>query len=329
MNRTGISQIPKDEDNEELRYSVRSILRYIPWIRKIFIVMPNEKVKFFKPIEEIKKKIVYIKDKDLLGFDSANNQAFLFNYYKLDKFGVSRNFIYMDDDYFIGRPLKKTDFFYYDEKDKKVKPFLISYIIHDFNKKELINEYNFLFKNKDKLHPHSYDGWKLSIDSTSKFFIDNYNVTPLIYTEFTHNAMPMNILDLKEIFKEVQKYEYINGTLYSIQRYILRLFCQYFYSLYFLNIKHRKVHPIPYEYIQFEKIKNKKLNAPLFVINTGFSKKLKKEEIENGLAKIQKRFPHPTKYEIISENELRNCEYIEEKDVEKDNEDDFEDVKNY
>ena len=125
LNRTGISQIPKDEDNEELRYSVRSILRYIPWIRKIFIVMPNEKVKFFKPIEEIKKKIIYIKDKDLLGFDSANNQAFLFNYYKLDKFGVSRNFIYMDDDYFIGRPLKKTDFFYYDEKDKKVKPFLI------------------------------------------------------------------------------------------------------------------------------------------------------------------------------------------------------------
>ena len=30
LNREGIKQINKDEDNEELRYSVRSILKYIP-----------------------------------------------------------------------------------------------------------------------------------------------------------------------------------------------------------------------------------------------------------------------------------------------------------
>ena len=77
LNRTGIHQIKKDEDNGELRYSVRSILQYIPWVRKIFIVMPNEKVNFFKPIDEIKEKIVYIKDKDLMGFESANIYAFL------------------------------------------------------------------------------------------------------------------------------------------------------------------------------------------------------------------------------------------------------------
>ena len=37
LNRTGIKQIYKDNDNEELRYSIRSILQNIPWIRKIFI----------------------------------------------------------------------------------------------------------------------------------------------------------------------------------------------------------------------------------------------------------------------------------------------------
>ena len=63
LNRTGIKQIQKDEDNEELKYSVRSILQYIPWVRKIFILMPNEKVKYFKPYNEIKEKIVYVKDK--------------------------------------------------------------------------------------------------------------------------------------------------------------------------------------------------------------------------------------------------------------------------
>ena len=104
---------------EELRYSLRSILQYIPWIRKIFIVMPNDKVRFLKPYDEIKDKIVYVKDKDLLGYDTANIFAFTFNLHKMEKFGIAKNFIYMEDDFFIGKPLKKTDFFYYDEKEQK------------------------------------------------------------------------------------------------------------------------------------------------------------------------------------------------------------------
>ena len=47
LKRYGIHQINKDYDNEELRYSIRSILKNIPWVRKIFILMPNKKVIFF------------------------------------------------------------------------------------------------------------------------------------------------------------------------------------------------------------------------------------------------------------------------------------------
>ena len=115
LNRTGIKQLKKDKDNEELRYSVRSILKYIPWVRKIFILMPNEKVRYFKPYEEIKEKIVYVKDKDLLGYDSANIYAFTFNLFRLEKFGISNNFIYMDDHFFIGKKLNKSNFFYFDD----------------------------------------------------------------------------------------------------------------------------------------------------------------------------------------------------------------------
>ena len=32
-------RIPKDQDNQELRYSIRSILQNIPWINKIFILI--------------------------------------------------------------------------------------------------------------------------------------------------------------------------------------------------------------------------------------------------------------------------------------------------
>ena len=55
LKRGNIKQIKKDEDNEELQYSLRSILENIPWIRKIFILMPNEKVEFLKSQRKIIK----------------------------------------------------------------------------------------------------------------------------------------------------------------------------------------------------------------------------------------------------------------------------------
>ena len=48
LKREGIPQIKKDENNQELKYCIRSILKNIPWVRKIFILMPKEKVKFLK-----------------------------------------------------------------------------------------------------------------------------------------------------------------------------------------------------------------------------------------------------------------------------------------
>ena len=73
--------------------------------------MPNKKVKYFKNPEEINEKIKYIEDKELLGFDSTSSIVFEFNLWRLKKFGVNKNFIYLNDDYFIGNPLKKSDFF--------------------------------------------------------------------------------------------------------------------------------------------------------------------------------------------------------------------------
>ena len=234
--REGIKQIYKDIDNEELKYSIRSILQYIPWVRKIFILMPNKYVKFLKSVDEIKEKIIYsnyIKDKELLGYDSANIFAFTFNLYKLNKFGVSNNFIYMEDDFFIGQALTKKDFFYYDENTKKILPYLLTYHFIEINKSEVFNNYNEMFKNKNRVHPHSNGGWQFSIYSTEKYFIERYN-NSLIKTYFTHNAIAKNIDDLKLIFKEIQSYEYINETLFSKERNILTLNQPHFYNLYIL-----------------------------------------------------------------------------------------------
>ena len=259
--------------------------------------MPNEKVKFLKRIDEIKEKIIFIKDKDLLGFDSANIFAFTFNLYKLEKFGISRNFIYMEDDFFIGKPLKKRDFFYYNKENNKVLPFLLNFHFKVMNKNDILRKYQKLFQMKDKIHPHSKEGWYFSTYSTDLYFLEKYKKT-IITINFTHNAISENLDDLKEIFKEIQDYKYINETLFSKERSIFTLNQPHFVDLYQLNIKHKKVHPIPYKYIEMERINKIKINSALFVINTGGNHKPITRQYKFQKKIMEKLFPYQIKYEL-------------------------------
>ena len=107
LNRT--DSVRKDFDNNELRYSIRSALKNIPWIRYIYIIMPNERVSFLKSADLISQRIKYIKDNDLLGFDSSSSTTFEYNLWRLKDFGCSEHIIYANDDNFFGNPLKKED----------------------------------------------------------------------------------------------------------------------------------------------------------------------------------------------------------------------------
>jgi len=316
LKREGINQIDKDRDNEELRYSVRSILKYIPWIRKIFIVMPNEKVKYFKPKEEIKDKIVYVKDKDLIGFDSANSFVFQFFLWNLRKFGVSDNFILMDDDYFIGKPINKSQFFYYDEDLKKVVPCIVSDDFHELKKYEVSREYFYLFLRKDRIDPHSATGWRMHTALVHKFFVEHYNQT-LISGGFTHNALSLNIDDIKEVFDLIKnKYEYANETLYSKTRNLFNLQSQTMFNTYSLNIKKRKVNIIRRKFIDLNELrKYKNLDIDLFVINKSGENKYKNAEYLYEKYVLNLKYNESTKYEIpfdgnITE-ELESAKLIE------------------
>ena len=315
LDRKGIIQIQKDEDNEELRYSVRSILQYIPWIRKIFIVMPNEKVKYFKSYDQIKEKIVYVKDKDVLGFDSANIYAFTFNLFRLEKFGLSNNFIYMDDDFFIGKELNKSNFFYYEEKEKRVVPSLLNNDFNILNKEIIYAKYDEIYAMKDNITNQCFQAWNFSLLSTEKFFLDFYSNMTIVKPTPSHNAISYNIQDLKEIYDlVVNNYKYANETLYSIERHILTLQTQHFVDLYEFNIKQRKVNSIkanvyPMNLLRFPNF----LNVELFAINTGGDRNYTKYEyyFQKEIMKI--RFPNPTPYEIVErKTNFQNnfCNYI-------------------
>ena len=310
LNRTGITQIKKDFDNQELKYSVRSILKNIPWIRKIFILMPNEKIRFFKAPEEISEKIVYIKDKDILGFDSQSSSVFQFNLFKMKKFGLSENFILMDDDYFIAQPCSKNEFFY--EENGTILPALIISDYYEMRKDKLLTKLSTNLVKEGNDDPHSPVGFEIQQTRTLLFM---YNIMgndeirygkKLIEPSFSHNAIPVKLSDVEEIYAYVSnKYEYANKTLNSLVRTTYDLQFQTLYMAYTKNKYDRKVSQISssfYDLIQSRLVMlNKK---KLFVINTSsrsYNQIFYKWEIEI----LNKLFPEKTKYESEEEDEIK------------------------
>lgn len=101
-------------DNDELRYSLRSIEKYAPWIRKIFIVTDNQVPEWLNtdnPKVEIVDHKEILPSECLPTFNSVVIEHALFNIP-----GLAEKFLYANDDMFINRPVKPSDFF---EKDGK------------------------------------------------------------------------------------------------------------------------------------------------------------------------------------------------------------------
>ena len=322
LKREGIHQVNnKDNDNEELRYSIRSILKNIPWIRKIYIMMPNEKVKFFKDYDLIKDKIIYIKDKDFLGHESSNSHAFQFRFWKLKEYGISDNFIIMDDDYFIGQPLNKSDFFYV--VNNTVVPAIVSTNFQIHTDKTFLREYNGIKKQLKNSREQSSNTFLYTMYNTYFFFI-SYFKGPIIVPYFTHNAIPSNVNDLKEIYDLVYNSTYRDPTLESIDRHIDSLQFQTSVNVYTFNKYSRKVNLINYNYIDIKDNLKGNFNFPLFCINTGNNKEYSKMDFSTAKLMMEKLFPHPTPYEIIDYNTIPKLAFS----VMKKFEDDIRDLKN-
>ena len=179
--------------------------------------MPNEKVRFLKNYNLIKDKIVYIKDKDLIGYDSSNINAFLFRYWKLKYFGISDNFIVMDDDCFIGKRLKKANFF--QVQNGKIVPSIISSKFIKVDKDSTIKKYNmYKIKSEHSKEEQNDDNFNYSLQLTYLLIMNEFKKNIIYIPKFTHNAIPVNINEIKEIYDLVYKSEYKLPTLYSLYR---------------------------------------------------------------------------------------------------------------
>ena len=96
-------------NNDELKYSMRSIEMYAPWIRKIFIVT-DEQTPIWINTSNPKVKIVDLKDilpaECLPCFNSSLIEKF---YHRIPD--LSEKFLYANDDMFINKNVTPNDFF--------------------------------------------------------------------------------------------------------------------------------------------------------------------------------------------------------------------------
>ena len=96
-------------NNDELKFSLRSVERYAPWIRKVFIVTDNQKPKWLdisNPKIQIIDQNDILPDKSLPCFNSNVLEHFL---YKIPN--LSEHFLLSNDDMFFNKTVLPTTFF--------------------------------------------------------------------------------------------------------------------------------------------------------------------------------------------------------------------------
>ena len=95
---------------DELRYSLRSIHDYAPWIRTIFVVTAGQHPSWLNEHPQV--RIVDHRDifTDVSLLPTFNSHAIESQLHHID--GLSDHFLYFNDDMFLGRPVPPTLFFH-------------------------------------------------------------------------------------------------------------------------------------------------------------------------------------------------------------------------
>jgi hypothetical protein len=108
VSRAGHSERFRNRD--ELRYSLRSIELFVPWVRNIYIVTADQKPEWLN-LEHPKIRLVSHRDifKNPSDLPTFNSSAIETQLHHID--GLAPHFIYFNDDVFMGRPCSANTFF--------------------------------------------------------------------------------------------------------------------------------------------------------------------------------------------------------------------------
>ena len=91
------------------KYWFRAVEKYTPWVNHIYLVTDNQKPEW---INEKHQKLTIIDHDEIIDkkyLPTFNSQAIEMNIHKIP--GLSEHFVYFNDDMYIGKTIKPTEFF--------------------------------------------------------------------------------------------------------------------------------------------------------------------------------------------------------------------------
>lgn len=212
-------------DSGELKYSLRSIELYAPWIRKIFIVTDNQVPEW---LDTSNPKIQIVDHSEILPaesrpcFNSALIEHFL---YRIP--GLSEHFLYANDDTLLNRQTTPETFFKPDGfpivrmNRKRFKKFRLWFREKVLGKK--LNNHVRLIANAAKLVENKYG---IYFGSRTHHNIDAYNKSDYervhnIFKDDIASTLTHHIRDNKDIERQIYSYvpliekrahvEYVDG----------------------------------------------------------------------------------------------------------------------
>lgn len=95
---------------DELRYSLRSLLKFAPWVRHVYIVSNCKPPEWF---DDSNQRVLWIYHDQLIDaalLPTFNSHAIETSIHRIPN--LSEQFLYFNDDLFVMRPVKKLDFFF-------------------------------------------------------------------------------------------------------------------------------------------------------------------------------------------------------------------------
>ena len=182
-----VNTIGRYDDNQELKYSLRSVEKHLPWIRKIFVVTDEQVPAFLNP-DHPKIQIVDLKEilpKAILPvFNSNVIEQFL---YKIPD--LSEHFLYANDDMFVNADLETS--FFFKEGLPVMRMLYDPFTSYKNNLKRALN-----------ININSY---RLAIENAYKLFQKKFNV--LYPVKDHHNINAYLRSDYKTVVEELFKEE--------------------------------------------------------------------------------------------------------------------------
>lgn len=229
---TDANSIARFHNNDELRYSLRSLARNAPWVRRIFVVTNCARPSW---LNEASERLIWVDHSAIIppeNLPTFNSHVIESCLHKIS--GLSENFIYLNDDVFLGRRVPKNLFF---DINGAGKSFLESYGMVSGDTKEGDPDYLNASRNvaallrdemgfvPTQLHQHTIfalrksvleeieNRWQNHIDKMRKNRFrtsEDLNVTSFLYHHYALGTGKGQIGSIKNIFIKSQDIRWRN-----------------------------------------------------------------------------------------------------------------------